>query len=66
MPTIAEWMALARDIEQVASNWTGGAVDSGVIKKGNVGSTTGGYDGDNPEVGVTNNFAKLKLSNGEE
>ena len=61
-----EWMAIARDIEQVKSNWTGGAVGNGVIKKGNVGATTGGYDGANPETGILNDLAKLKLSNGEE
>jgi len=32
-----EWMAIARDIEQVPENWTGGAVGSGMIKRGNVG-----------------------------
>ena len=65
--TNAEWMSLARDIEQVASNWTGGAVGSGVLKRGNVGGTAeGNYDGANPEVGVTSDKAKLKLSNGQE
>jgi len=65
--TNAEWMAIARDIEQVASNWTGGAVGSGMIKRGNVAlSDAGSYDGANPEVGVTDAKAKLKLSNGKE
>jgi prepilin-type N-terminal cleavage/methylation domain-containing protein len=65
--TNAEWMAIARDIELVKSNWTGGAIGSGVIKKGNVGAVTGGYDGDNPEYGTgRNDLAKLKLSNGQE
>ena len=62
-----EWMAIARDIEQVAENWTGGAVGSGMIKRGNVGITdAGSYDGDNPETGVLNTKAILKLSNGSE
>ena len=62
-----EWMAIARDIEQVADNWTGGAVGSGMIKRGNVGITDdGSYDGANPETGILNDKAKLKLSNGEE
>ncbi|MDD2245417.1 MAG: SUMF1/EgtB/PvdO family nonheme iron enzyme [Dysgonamonadaceae bacterium] len=65
--TNAEWMSLARDIEQVKENWTGGALGSGVLKRGNVGdSLAGDYDGANPEVGVTNDLAKLKLSNGKE
>ena len=65
--TNAEWMAIARDIEQVASNWTGGAVGSGVLKRGNVGDVAeGNYNGANPEVGVTSDKAKLKLSNGKE
>ena len=62
-----EWMAIARDIEQVPENWTGGQVGSGMIKRGNVGITdAGSYDGDNPETGILNDKAKLKLSNGEE
>jgi len=62
-----EWMAIARDIEQVADNWTGGAVGSGMIKRGNVGTTDdGSYDGADPETGILNDKAKLKLSNGEE
>ncbi len=62
-----EWMAIARDIEQVPENWTGGAVGSGMIKRGNVGITdAGSYNGADPETGILNDKAKLKLSNGEE
>jgi hypothetical protein len=62
-----EWMAIARDIEQVPENWTGGAVGSGILKRGNVGTTDdGSYDGADPETGILNDKAKLKLSNGEE
>ena len=62
-----EWMAIARDIEQVPENWTGGAVGSGMIKRGNVGTTDdGSYNGADPETGILNDKAKLKLSNGEE
>ncbi len=65
--TNAEWMALARDIEQVASNWTGGTVGLGVLKRGNVGDTLeGDYNGADPETGIPNSQAMLKLSNGEE
>jgi len=57
----AEWMALARDIESVGSNYV-----SGVLKRGNVGdSATGDYDGANPESGVTNSLGTLSLSNGK-
>lgn len=57
----AEWMALARDIESVGSNYV-----SGVLKRGNVGdSLTGDYDGANPESGVTNSLGTLSLSNGK-
>jgi general secretion pathway protein G len=56
----AEWMALARDIESVSSNYT-----SGVLKRGNVGAVTGGYDGANPEAGVANPLGTLFLSNGK-
>jgi len=65
--TNVEWMAIARDIEQVKSNWTGGAVGSGVLKRGNVGDTaTGDYDGTDPESGILNDLAKLTLSNGKQ
>ena len=58
----AEWMALARDIESVSSNYV-----SGVLKRGNVGdAATGDYDGGNPETGaVANPLATLSLSNGQ-
>ena len=59
----AEWMAIARDIESVGTNWTGGSVGSGVLKRGNVGTCTGCYDGGDPEAGVTNALATLYLSN---
>lgn len=39
--TNAEWMALARDAESVASNWSGGAVNSGALAKGWATSNTG-------------------------
>ena len=57
----SEWMALARDIESVSSNYV-----SGVLKRGNVGdAATGDYDGANPESGVTNALATLTLSNSQ-
>jgi len=62
-----EWMAIARDIEQVAENWTGGVVGSGILKRGNVGLTdVGSYDGGDPETGILDSKAILKLSNGNE
>lgn len=33
--TNAEWMAIARDVEQVKSNWSGGSIGSGSLKKPN-------------------------------
>jgi prepilin-type N-terminal cleavage/methylation domain-containing protein len=65
--TNAEWMALARDIEKVDANWTGGAVNSGMIKRGNVGITdSGSYNGADPEYGTGRDTkAELTLSNGE-
>lgn len=38
-----EWMALARDIEQLPENWTGGQVGSGCLFSGNHFSGCGGY-----------------------
>ena len=65
--TNAEWMTIARNVEQIASNWSGGAVGSGCLFRGNVGSNDAcGYDGANPEDGGGRNAkAKLTLSNGE-
>lgn len=60
--TNEEWMALARDIESVSSNYV-----SGVLKRGNVGDTNlGGYNGSDPEAGVTNSLGTLTLSNGQQ
>lgn len=67
-----EWMAIARNVENVASNWTNGAVGDGCLKRGNVGGAnacTGGdsgYNGSDPESGVGRNaLASLTLDNGE-
>ena len=68
LPTIWEVQAVNRDIESVAANWTGGAVGSGMLKKGNVGIVdAGSYNGPDPDFGFgQNEKAKLVLSNGEE
>jgi formylglycine-generating enzyme required for sulfatase activity len=67
-----EWMAIARNVENVASNWTDAAVGSGCLKRGNVGSTSActggdsGYNGADPESGAGRNaLASLTLDNGE-
>jgi hypothetical protein len=67
-----EWMAIARNVENVPSNWTNSGVGDGCLKRGNVGGTntcTGGdsgYDGDEPESGTGRNpLASLTLDNGE-
>jgi len=65
--TNQEWMTIARNAEQVASNWSGGSIGSGCLFRGNVGSNTCGYNGADPEKGVGRNAkAKLILSNSEE
>ena len=57
----AEWMAIARDIESVSTNYV-----SGVLKRGNVGDTaTGDYNVGSAEAGVSNALATLTLSNGQ-
>jgi prepilin-type N-terminal cleavage/methylation domain-containing protein len=64
--TNAEWTLLARSIESVPANWTGGGVGSGILKRGNVGITdAGSYDGADPDTGISNNLAELVLSNGQ-
>ncbi|MCT4643071.1 MAG: SUMF1/EgtB/PvdO family nonheme iron enzyme [Bacteriovoracaceae bacterium] len=71
-----EWMAIARDIETQAANWTGGSVGSGCLYRGNSGETTTGdgtnvtdscgYDGANPEAGSNRDLrAKHTLSSGD-
>ena len=67
-----EWMAIARNVENVASNWTDAAVGSGCLKRGNVGSASActggdsGYNGADPESGAGRNaLASLTLDNGE-
>jgi formylglycine-generating enzyme required for sulfatase activity len=72
-----EWMAIARDAENEADNWTGNSVGTGCLFRGNSGETTTGdgnggsdscgYNGADPEQGTGRDIrAKLKLSNGEE
>ena len=39
-----EWMAIARNIEKVDKNWTGGLSGSGCLFRGNSGETVCGYD----------------------
>ena len=61
-----EWMAIARNAERVASNWTMGVVGSGCLFRGNSGDTTCGYNASlDPDYGTSRNSrAKLTLSNG--
>ena len=68
-----EWMSLARDIENVAVNWTSGVVGTDCLFRGNVGATLpcGGvnsaYDGPVTDSGTSrSSTAKFTLSNGEE
>jgi formylglycine-generating enzyme required for sulfatase activity len=62
-----EWMAIAREAEAQPANWTGGAVGSGMLKRGNVGITdSASYNGSDPEFGTGRDTkAQLVLSNGE-
>jgi formylglycine-generating enzyme required for sulfatase activity len=67
-----EWMAIARNVENVPSNWTNNGVGDGCLKRGNIGGVnacTGGdsgYDGADPEAGTGRNaLASLTLNNGE-
>ncbi len=63
-----EWMTIARNAEQVASNWSSGSVGTGCLFRGNNGTADScGYNGSDPEKGINRNSkAKLTLSNGEE
>ena len=69
-----EWMSLARDIENVAENWTSGTVGTDCLFRGNVGAALpcggvdSGYNGLERDSGTSRSSttAKLTLSNGEE
>jgi flagellin-like protein len=68
MITNREWMTIARNIEQVASNWNSGVVGTGILKRGNVGITDGGsYNGADPanRVDDIDTKALLNMSNSE-
>lgn len=64
----SEWIAIARDIENVDSNWTGGVTGAGCLFRGNSAETTCGYDSvTDPDSGTGRNpRAKHLLSNGQE
>jgi hypothetical protein len=63
-----EWMALARNIESIDSNWSGATVGSGCLFIGNVGDVTPcSYDGADPENGISRDTkARHILSTGDE
>ncbi len=71
--TNAEWVTIARNAENVASNWADGVIGStvasgGGLKRGNIGIDDNvSYDGANPadRSSDTNSKAMLTLSNGE-
>ncbi|MDD3084475.1 MAG: hypothetical protein PHU32_01090, partial [Candidatus ainarchaeum sp.] len=58
-----EWMTLARNIEQVPSNWSSGTIGEGYLPRGN---TNLGRTGSSPDPeGTGNNKRTLSLTNGE-
>lgn len=62
----SEWQALARNLESVATNWTGGAVGSGEIYRGNSGnspraSLAADSDDTNGTLGVPATTAKINI-----
>ncbi len=69
-----EWIAIARNIENVAANWTSNIVGQGCLKRGNIDGLNGcvggdsSYDGGSPDnVGSRTNYngtAELILDNG--
>lgn len=60
--TEGEWLTVAHNVLNVASNWSGGSVGSGTIFLGNS-SSSGAMDGSNELSGI--NKRTLTLSNGE-
>lgn len=63
-----EWMTIARNLENVDSNWSGASVGIGCIFRGNSGLNDGcGYNGGAAESGTGRDTkAKHSLNNGEE
>lgn len=64
--TNAEWMTIARNIEQQPQNWTGGSVGSGCIFMGQSSNYICGYSEEGSKVGKGVNRdpkVKLRLSN---
>ncbi len=72
----AEWMAIAIDIENIDTNWTGQSVGSGCLFRGNTGETTVGsgsnitdscgYNGNDPEEGTARDIrARHLVSSGQ-
>ncbi|NCT58966.1 hypothetical protein GW776_05680 [archaeon] len=57
-----EWMTIVRNIEQVPSNWSGGAVGDGYLPRGNS-SSSGAMEGFDQLSGTTKRT--LTLTNGE-
>ena len=66
--TNEEWMTIARNIELVPENWSGGSIGNGFLPRGNSDNVLVGgtyvYDGTNPGTGI--NKRTLKLTNGQE
>lgn len=61
-----EWIAIARDVEGVDANWTGGSVGSGCLFNGNSAHSTCGYGTQLGETGVDKNVRGIHtLSNAE-
>jgi prepilin-type N-terminal cleavage/methylation domain-containing protein len=61
--TNAEWMTIARNIEQTSSNWNGGVIGTSWINRGNYTGATVALDG--TTVGTSQALRTHTLSNGE-
>ncbi|MFA5368406.1 MAG: FISUMP domain-containing protein [Candidatus Paceibacterota bacterium] len=62
-----EWMAIARDVETIPSNWASGVVGIGNLKQGNIGiESDGSYAGSDPDLTSSNSKAMFLLSNGDQ
>jgi len=67
--TAKEVQTINRNVEQVASNWSGGVVGTNCLYRGNTGETSGncGCDESDPAFGTNRNAkSKLVLSNTQE
>lgn len=68
LPTLAQWQAMAQNLELVPANWSSGTVGTGCLRAGNLAVAYSGcsYNGPDPDSGASRNaLASMTLSTGD-